>query len=217
MREVVRTKNCLRRYTDEENQLILDKVYSDKKIANLLGRTVSAIQSQRHILTATIKGEEMPRGIPINEATKLQVAMLYKEGKTQREIAQETNIADYNVSKILKAYGLTVEEEKANVQDSETLKNIEARLEGLVDELVWFKDKIKTETLEMQDIGFKEVNGTWVSTNMKVNLGSSRIITFYILRNKGRSDEKWEAMSLDPKLIEAVWTEMKSRGWDWYK
>ena len=166
----------------------------------------------------------MKRGTVLSESRKNIIVEMYEDGFNQNEIARRLDISYSSVHRTLQERGI-IEIEKRIVKESiptqiektDSLNGLEAKIDDLIEEFSWIKNKMKIETLEMKDVGFKEINGTWVSANMKVNLGSSRIITFYILRNKGRSDEKWEAMSLDPKLIEAVWTEMKTRGWDWYK
>lgn len=156
----------------------------------------------------------MAKGKILSEAKKDMIVEFYGEGKNENDIAKALDISYSSVLRTLQDRGL----KEVNVRTpSISLDGVEERLDEVLEGIDYLTRNLKQETLTFIDLGFKKNDNTWCSTNMKVNLGSSRIVTFYLLRNKGTPNEKWEAMSVDPKVIEAVWTDMKQRGWDWYK
>ena len=156
----------------------------------------------------------MAKGKILSEAKKDMIVEFYGEGKNENDIAKALDISYSSVLRTLQDRGL----KEVNVRTpSISLDGVEERLDEVLEGIDYLTRNLKQETLTFIDLGFKKNDNTWCSTNMKVNLGSSRIVTFYLLRNKGTANEKWEAMSVDPKVIEAVWTDMKQRGWDWYK
>lgn len=152
----------------------------------------------------------------LTETTKDMVVQMFNDGKSQNDIANRLDISYSSVTRILQEKGLK-QTNSTNEQNTSVLSGIKNKLDDLMYEIEWLKDNMKDRTIEFKDLpDFRDENGTFKSDVLKININNRRVFVHHI-KDRGTSKERWETCSIEPVVIEAIWTEMKLRGWSWYK
>lgn len=144
----------------------------------------------------------MPRGKIITDVKKDMIVEFFQEGKSVTDISTALDISKSSVVRALQEKGL---------KDYASKSSVDSKLD-LIIELLEDKQDEKEITLSFESLGYADRNGTYVGSNVKVNMNNKKV--FYHYTN---DKEQWQTVIIEPSVIEAIWTEMKERGWNYFK
>lgn len=76
------------------------------------------------------------------------------------------------------------------------------------------KKRLEDEvTVSFKALGFKtDKTGKFTTPSVHISMNNKKIFYHYYGENRG-----WDSVAIDADVIEAIWDEMKKRGWNYYK